>query len=384
MGDDLGLEQRLNRLAQQGWELIPPGDGPCYLARMQRTERTELCYEVETAPLLRSENELKEAVERRQADGWEPVGTINGLDVYQSMPCRFAENQTWEKPSREVRRSGSVISIILAVFAIVLCRCWPLGGTVWYLTDIGAFLRISGAVTVPGAGLWILWRLFRLIHPAKKAAPAGMVLVRGGIAALFRLWLLLTIASLVLTLVPVVWAAGILTVCILLRILAGLERDGAEGPLRFQRKIPALWRLSCVGLALLAAMGLNRLGITNTDHRYSAGSASWRYDLPVIHGEELTEEPGEVLSAEYEKKSSLLVQRSVYSETTETLQLECQRYVCRLPGLTGYLLRELEERRSPEDSCYAVAVSGNQIMTLWCSEEWNGDVLQLMQQKMES
>ena len=134
----------------------------------------------------------------------------------------------------------------------------------------------------------------------------------------------------------------------------------------------------------LAAMGLNRLGITNTDHRYSAGSASWRYDLPVIHGEELTEEPGEVLSAEYEKKSSLLVQRSVYSETTETLQLECQRYVCRLPGLTGYLLRELEERRSPEDSCYAVAVSGNQIMTLWCSQEWNGDVLQLMQQKMES
>lgn len=369
MGDDLGLNERLNRWAEQGWEWEPSGDGSCYLARLRRTERTELRYFVETAPLLRSETRIRAQVERRSAAGWKPLGTVNGLDIYRSAPCCEVET-----PVRETGavRSTSFRSALLSLLALLLCLQWPLLGVEWYLTDLGAFLWLSRFVVLPVAAVWAVWRGTRALVPAKRAAHSAVVIFRGIIAALFRLWLVLLAAAVVLTLLPLPWAAGVLALGILLRLAFRFDLDPIEDKLHWSPRSSIRFTLCCVGAVLLLTIGLHQLGITNAVRIYSAGNGVPVEASCFLHAEDLTANPGSVFSSEYSRHSSLLAEQESYTETTEQLHMDCICYRSAVPMMRTYLQRKLKDAAAGEDNTVLV-IGDKGAVLLRCSGSWEKD-----------
>lgn len=388
MGDDLALNDRLNRWAEQGFEWEPSGDGSRYLSYLKRTDRTELRYFVETASLLRSDNQLRAQVERRIAMGWEPLGTVNGLDIYRSAPCRKAET-----PIRETNavRWTSIASALLALVALLLCLQWPLLGVEWFLTDLGALLWLSRFVVLPASAVWSVWRVIRVLVPAKQAAHSAVVFLRGIIAALFRLWLLLLAAAFVLTLLPLPWAAGVLTLGILLRLAFGFESDPVEDKLRWSARSSIRFTICCVGAVLLLTIGLHQLGITNSVRVYSVGNGvpaeAVGNGVPAeasgfLHAEDLTANPGSVFSSEYSRRSSLLAEQESYTETTEQLRMDCICYRSAIPMMRTYLQRKLEAAAAGEEHT-ALVIEDNGAVLLRCSQKWEKDPSDAMRALLE-
>jgi hypothetical protein len=89
LGDYEGVRHYLDTLAEQGWELT--GRSGWLTGRFRRTRRTELRYDVVPSRLARTPEELEQTVEQRRREGWEPVDTIWGMDIYRSMPCQQPE-----------------------------------------------------------------------------------------------------------------------------------------------------------------------------------------------------------------------------------------------------------------------------------------------------
>lgn len=365
VGDSLGLEQRLNQLAREGLELLPSGDGFTVLGEFQPTNRAELQYFVETAPLFRSEAELRKIVELRADEGWEAVGTLNGLDVYSSSPLRFPE-----PPKRCPRRAKELLSAAGVLLSLLLSVLVP--GARWYLSNVELFLHLSFYLLLPLGAMWIIWRLARLAVPGGSASPAALVLLRGGLSLLWRLWWILLCASVILTLLPLHWAMMVLLFGLILRLLPGVQ-TGEDGHVTWSARVSPLWRAACLGLALLMAIGLNRMRVTALIREFRVGSAAWT-GAPTIQLSDVMDKPGEILSSEHRKQGSLLVEWESWSESSEEQRIECELYTCHLPGLRTLLMgRWLSHLPPEEEHRSAWAAQGNRLMLCTCTQPWERD-----------
>ncbi len=357
-GDYLALRRRLCRLAEQGWELAGAGDGNCFFARFRPTERTELRYDTEVAPLLRDESQLRETVERRKRLGWSPVGTVNGVDVYVSQPCRYPEQENHPAENRRRWRARGVLSLVTAALAALLSWQWSWFSTTWYLGNTAALLYLSRFPLLVGGSLWTAWVLLRQLTPWKDEPPAVPAWVRAALQAGFYLWAVLLLAALVLDQLPLAWACGVLAVALLVLLL------GRRGWRKWTGFAGQSLLALVVGCALLVSQ-LLPLALPDSQ-RYSAGSASWRGSLTdVVRAEDLGLDDLTFVSAEYDRAGSLLVSRSTYREEWEELRLNCQYDRCRTAGLAT---QAAEEIRAAHPNA-VVVVQGRQVAALWTSDE---------------
>lgn len=357
-GDYLGLRRRLNRLAESGWELKQEGDGSRILARFQRTERTELRYDVETAPFFRDAGQLEQTVERRRQAGWEPVGTINGVDIYASMPCREPQEENDRMKNRRAWLPRGVISLLLIGLAIVISWNWHFFSGSWYLGNVSALLYGGRFPLLAGGAFWAAWVIWRLIDPGEKPPRPALFWLRTGLLAGFLLWVLLLLVSVVLDCLPLVWGCAVLGLTAAGYFLARWSWKQRTG--QISRSVLIL----VLGCGLIATL-LLRVGLPD-DQRYSVGSAPWRYELSdIVRAEELGRGEAEFLSAEYDRGGSLLVRKSSYQEEWEDFRLECEYYSCLTPGLAALAERDMTEKH-PD---FQVVRQGRSVVALWTSEE---------------
>lgn len=357
-GDYLALRQRLNRLAEQGWELAESGDGSCFFARFQPTERTELRYDTEVAPLLRDENQLRETVERRERLGWSPVGTVNGVDVYVSQPCRYPEPENDPAGNRRRWRARGALSLVTALLAVLLTWQWRWFSVTWYLSNTAALLYLSRFPLLICGAFWAAWVLLRQLAPWKEDSRTGPAWVRAALQAGFYLWAALLLAASVLDRLPLAWACGVLAVALAAALL------GRRGWRKWTGFAGQSLLALVVGCTLLVAQ-LLPMALPDSQ-RYSAGSASWRGSLTdVVRAEDLGLDELTFVSAEYDRDGSLLVSRSTYQEEWEELRLNCQYTRCLTAGLANQVAEEL--RTAHPDA--VIVVQGRQVAALWSPEE---------------
>lgn len=362
-GDAFGLEQRLNQLADAGLELVSAEDGLTFRGEFVPTSRQELRYFVEPAPLLRTKEQLLHRVEELRALGWVSRCTLNGLDVYASAPLRFPE-----RPMPYRSRLPDLVALLGVLLSLLLCILLP--GPEWYLNNTELFMRLSAVFLLPIGTLWALWRLVRLMVPARRAAPVPLVLLRGALSALWLLWWWLLAVSVVFTLLPPFWALVTLLSGLLLRLWLGIGTS-PEGKPCWTHHTSLSQRFGCVGLTLLLAIGLHRLGVTAVARDYAAGAAPWG-DGWAVHTSDVMREPAEISSTEYRKCGSLIVQRESYTEVSETQRLECQRCTCLIPALNG-LLSERWTAQLPTSGERYTVTRGRQTLLLWCARPCDMD-----------
>lgn len=362
-GDALGLEQRLNQLAGTGLELVSAEDGLLFRGEFVPTSRQELRYFAEHAPLLRTQEQLLHRVEELRALGWDSRCTLNGLDIYASAPLRFPES-----PMPYRSRLPDLVALLGVLLSLLLCILLP--GPEWYLNNLELFLHLSAFLLLPIGTLWTLWRLVRLMVPARRAAPVPLVLLRGALSALWLLWWWLLAVSVVFTLLPPFWALVTLLAGLMLRLWLGISMS-PEGKPRWTHYTPLSQRLACVGLTLLLAIGLHRLGVTAAVQDYAAGAAPWG-DGWAVHTADVMQDPGELTSTEYRKSGSLLVQRDSYTEVSEGQRLECQRCTCLIPAMNGLLLERWTAQLPTSGERYTVT-RGRQTLLLWCARPCDTD-----------
>ena len=371
-GDALGLEQHLNQLADSGYELLTEQDGLHFFGDFAPTSRRELRYFVEAAPLFRTRDQTLHRVEQMRSLGWDSLCTLNGLDVYASAPLRFPE-----QPQRNHTRWAGVFSLLGVLLSLLLCLLLP--GPSWYLSNLELFLHTSAVLLLPVGSVWALWRLLRMLLPAHRAASGLVVLLRGTLSALWCLWWWMLAMSIILTLLPLHWALGTLLLALLLRLSAGIV-SFSEGTPRWTPYAPLSLRLACLGTALLLAIGLNRLGVTDAVQDYAPGAAPWG-DGWAVHSSDVMTEPGDTTFTEYRKSGSLLVCRESLTEVSEENRLECQRYTCLLPALNNALLEQWKAQFPASGTTYSVT-RGNRTLLLWCERPCDRDAQTLLEGKL--
>lgn len=342
--DILAVEERLNALAKKGWELKKGQDGWHMLARFQRTERTELCYSVERAPLLRDAEEIAQEVERHEKHGWEAVGTVNGMDIYASSPCQAAEKLLRKK----VNYTMEIVALaVICVASVTLCGELPRFMDVWYLGNLSAYLTLSFAPVSYGWRVWILSRLLRGRVKTVRMWISSLLMV------LFCAWTLLLPICVLLDWLPVMWACGVIITAIiaLSTMYFALKQRG--------KSLVAL----VLGLTLVTSLALKT--VRPVQERYSVGSAPWRSSLTdVVTAEALDRTTGDFVSAEYSKQGSILVQRTAYSERWKELRLEYESYHC----FTKTLAKLVEQDVKAQHPSWTITTENNTVRCLWVSE----------------
>ncbi|MCD8341439.1 MAG: DUF2812 domain-containing protein [Clostridiales bacterium] len=358
--DYLGVREKLNRLAAQGWELAEEQDCHCSFARFTPTARTELTYDVEPVPLLRKDEAVQDAVLEREAEGWEPVATLNGMDIYRSIPLRFPKPREGEAAAQAHRtalaqRYGASVAALLAVLAAAV-YLYLTGGT-WYLSNLSLFLMGTAA---PAAicGLFWLGRRAALLMRRKPRPSAQWSMMAGSVlAALGRVWLLLAAFMLALDQLTVA-AACLVALCY-------LAAAGAVSGL-WRRKDFSLYRRAAAlvtGVAILSAYLLSlaypgRVSVSILDEY----TRLQYQEEAVVQLEDLGLEGEELLSGSYRRSGSFLVTCVDYTEywmlDGEMVTLSTASYTCRL-GTAEWLYERLSEEVGAEEVLYR---SGNMVV----------------------
>lgn len=335
-GDAAGLSRRLNQLAARGWELEPESDGTAWFGRFRKTARTELRYDAVTAPLLRERGELERQVEKRRQNGWEPVGTINGIDVYASRPCSAAQ------PMQTGRKRDSVGRGVL--FLAVTAALFLFGGAVtgaerWYLSNLGVVYALCRVVLPLVATGTVLWLLALLAGKEGQIPTAGSVLLSLGKCAV---QLLAGSAAAALALDRLTgWLEALLlfaltaaVVFTMLRRFGGVER------------IP---KRLCAGtlLVMLWAALVLEPWLPAGEVQTAAGGSIARNVSDVVSAEELSLEVSELEFAEYQADGSLLVRRVNYTERWKEGWYSCVVCRCALPQLAAQVEKDCR-REYPE------------------------------------
>lgn len=345
-GDYLGLREKLNSLAQEGWELAEERDCACFFARFTRTARTELCYDTEPARLLREAEAVRERVLRREAEGWEPVATLNGVDIYRSIPLRFPKPHEPDRERGKItpRRilterwclaDGGALLLLAAAVAAVLG-----GGEAWYLSNLQLYLRGTGAFAVAALLYFAVWQGTVLLGKRPKQPKRWAVYFRSALGALGLVWLGLGLVMLALDYLSVPVA--------LLVSACGLAALGAASGLwrrkdyRLYRQVAAL----SVGVVILSAVLLSTAYPAGERDDFLDEFSRLQYrGEPVMQLEKLGLEGEALLSGSYERHGSLLVTYTGYSEwwtvDGEDVSLATQVYQCRF-GTAGRIYARLE------------------------------------------
>lgn len=392
-GDYEGVRQYLDRQAASGWAFA--GQYGLLTARFQSTKRQELRYDVVPAVPRRRPEQLRQEVQRRESQGWSPVDTLWGMDIYQSLPCqepkpaRSAEDyRQWKLLFRNwLGWSLAFLGVTLAALLFLshaFSVDWATLSQQWYLSDSRGVLCLAlplGGVLALG---WVAWLVFCLLRRCRPHAPGKAVFVRlrGLLQALALVLCGVTLAVLWADQVPRLWMRlGLGGLLLLTLLLAPVLSHG-------DRKRQTLLLGGGVFACLLLAMVLGwTVGPVSYD-TYTDGR-SWRQStqLALLRGEDLDLDTAEQeVSAFYREEASLLVcQQSYHEHWSGGLTLEASVYTCRLPGLSHALWRDSISSAAQIDGDTATLAgdgwnqlwyrSGTQVIHLAGTVDWSSDGL---------
>lgn len=322
-----GVEAWLNAQAEKGWELAAERDGVTFCVPFQESQRTDLRYYV--ACDAYQGRALDEIVAERQAQGWQPVATINHFDIYKSMPCQEPQVPGKTQDKRlcfyAFRAWVVVFLLMTALTAIAWVNRIPLPTEEsWYLSNLGTYLRFTFPLFAIGSAYYLLWLVWSCLPSRGERTPKrGGMLFRSGLWVAAGVWLFLTLVALLLDLVP-----NTLAVCALLLFLTGALGYAYR---RFHWGNAANL-YSALSLILAVALGIALLlaAILPTNSRAEVGNCAWRNSVSdVVHAEDLDLHPTDLQAASYERTGSLLVTRTEYWESWDDLSLSSTIYDCK-------------------------------------------------------
>lgn len=344
-GDAPGVRVRLNALAARGWELAEGQDCACFLARMERTGRGELSYDVEAASPFRTEEELEEQVRLRAAEGWESVATINGMDIYRAAPLRFPEPHSSPAGRGALAQGWAFGWLVLAAAAGVSLWLLLTGGTEWFLSNARLYLRFTGLPAALGALCFLVWQVKLLLGGGNRGTERGMYF-RSVLGVLGLVWLFGLCLGLALD-----WLKWPMVLLVALCWLGAVV--GGSG----------LWRRKSFGKFVQVsalATGIAVLSVAALTLVYPAGERAellqagdrGRYQAAVAL-EDLSGAEGEFLSGRWERTGSLLVTKVSCEEwwlmDGEKIRVASAAYRCPL-GTGAWVTASL---RTGEGSAFA-------------------------------
>lgn len=348
-GDYEGVRQYLDTLAREGWELT--GRAGLFTGQFQRSRRQELIYDVVPAGQRRSQELLDHEVQLRHSQGWEPVDTIWGMDIYKSLPCQSPEplrreedRKTWQKLFRDwLLWSLAFLGVTLAVF-ILLSHVTGIGWTAlshqWYLSDSRALLCLALPLEGILAVLWLIWLLFCLLVRWREHRPAGKpaLFLRGGLQLLALGLIAAVLLVLWLDQIPRLWVRLLVAALFLLALLAG--RLVWRGNRQRQILAAGLSVFACFLLSMVLGWTLSPVQFDTFSH-----GSSWRQssELTLLTREDLgLETEGLEVMASYDRSESLLVQEEHYYESwSDGTAIEATVYTCALPPLAKLVQNDL-------------------------------------------
>ncbi len=357
-GDAPAVCRRLNRLARQGWALDESEDCTAFFVRLRATARKELRYDVVYARAGRTQEELQEEVRRRTDQGWEPVATINGMDIYCSAPCALPEPEK-VRVTRKGLLWGQLPGLLLAI-AFLAALFWTerVGGGRWYLQHKGVFLHFALYPAMLALGLLALWLGLRCAWPERDSV--GLMWLRSVLSVLGLVWLWFLLGACALDWLPDA-AAGIF----LLAVTGGLICY----QLRWSRRSGELYRptvLLLLAVSILLAAMLRQTLPDGADANVQVLSAS---DFGLSAGEvELTQ---------LQRQGSFLAERITYSETwSADLYLSEELYRCSTEAMAKQVAADLCEDLGTasaelwysEDGSRMIMRKGRQVLKLWISD----------------
>lgn len=392
-GDYEGVRQELNRRAAQGWAFA--GRFGLVTARFQATARQELRYDVVPAAARRSPEELAHAVQLRESQGWSPVDTLWGMDVYASLPCQSPEPcrtsedyKAWQALFRGwLLWSLAFLAVTLAALALVsrlFGLDWADLSRQWYLSDSRGMLCLALPLGGVLALLWLGWLSFCLLRRCRPHRPCGrgLLLLRGGLQALALGLLFVTLAVLWTDQVPRLWMRLALGAGLALTLL--LAPAVSKNDRQRQTLVLGCGIFGCLLLSMVLGWTVSPLRLDTVSQ-----GTSWRQeaDVPTLRAEELgLEEDSRQVTAYYRCDQSLLVRQEVYHESwPDGTALEVTVYTCTLSGLTGLLWDDLvpeaaqtgpEEASLDTDSWHQLWYrSGGRLVHLSGTPDWQADGL---------
>lgn len=341
-GDYLSIQKQLNRMAENGWELEEPRDGRCYWGKFIPTNRKELRYDVEPAKLFATAAELEETVMLRRADGWEPICTINGMNVYASMPCREPKEKPAEQKSQGwINYGWTLLPLLLAAAVVLLGGLWP---EPWYLSNLTAFLHFTRPAVLISAVYLTVWSIFRTISPTEKPTAGWLFALRCILFTLICLWWLLLPISVMTALLPLLYTVGVLlgglVLFLLIRCPSGIVFGGM------------------LAVSILLCVILPERSYSNL------GGMAWREQkTDLITAEQLGLEQEQFISANYTEKGSWLVRQVSYSEKWKEVRVESRISTCRTEALAKQVEADLREKLPS----YTVLRKDRQVAAVWTS-----------------
>lgn len=337
--DSAGVQDYLNRLAQQGWELSELSDCRTFSLTLEHSRRTDLRYFVTTRKPGRTDGEIMETVTRMRELGWEPMATVNQFDLYESMPCREAELPEQRRNWLDLLRSlgGWLFCTVLSLLFIMFT--WAQGVPVleeWFLSNTGVLLHIFGVFYLVLSLYLLIWLVFCAIRRERfKPARKGWLLFRGLYPPLATLWSLLLTASVITDLISHPGYGILVFVLMIGSAVLGYRRFHAATP---EKLLPCLSGI--LAICLLLSLALHQ--VFPPESRAEMGTCGWRTSLSeVVRGEELGLDDSPVQAVSYERTGSWFVERTAYWEDRGEDSLSSTVYRCKSGWLMGVVQRHL-------------------------------------------
>lgn len=351
--DAAAVEQRLNAYAKKGWRLDESEDCSCAFVRLKRTERKDLQYCVLPSVPSRSEDELRAEIQRQRELGWEGVATINGLDIYRSVPCYEV---TYDKQRH--RLSGK--ALLKPLIPIGLGACGLIIGQgllnepMWYLNHVSALLHYTCFPAVLGAVLWLLCLLRKAISSEKGCVP--LMWLRSALTLLACVWVWMLVGTWLLDALPLMGA-----------LIGFLLATAAVVVCQIQ--LSRSNRVLCVNVISWILLGCVLVGIVAPKFVPQTGR-----EIPVLSVTQLGVEDGDREYTEYASSGSFLVTSAEYGEVwSGGVCLSEEVYICRTSGLAEQVAADLMKQQGQayaplwysEDGSRMIIQDGNTVLKLW-------------------
>lgn len=357
--DAPAVERRMNALAQKGWELDESADCECILTKWKPTSRKDLQYAVLPALTLSEESALRQEVQHQRDLGWEPVATINGLNIYRSIPCfdvAYDESRHvygGKTASIEFFRSAAWLLGVAAMFLLFL-RIED-----WYLSNFRTLLHFTAVPFLLAGGVYLA-ALCVTILDGKRPHPV-MMWVKSAIQCLELLWFLLLGGCCLMDSLSLTLAVLVFALC-----LGGV----VFCQLKYSRSNPQLERL-VISVLLCAAIVLALPNGIMSDI-----CPPHQEPLPTLTTKALGL-TGETLDyTAIETTGSVLVKRTSYGEVwSDDLCLSENVYRCANERMARYVAEDLlsDQYTEAQDIWYSVdgsriiARQGDAVLELWVS-----------------
>ena len=354
--DAAAITRHMNRWAQQGWDLAEETDGRRFFVSLKRTNRKELIYDVEPAMPGRTEEVLRQNVQEREALGWEPVATINGMDLYRSKPCCTPQPVSCGAPRRVLAFSEGPKLLFALLFTVLAFYLRAVAGA-WYLSHLGIFWHVAA---IPLAFITVV---FAGWFGVKWVVPSGhsrvLLWLRSGLSVLARLGIWLFLCLLALDWMPLGYAVAFMLVGTLLVLFFHSRHRMAVSPTLLQALV--------IGVGVVLAGSL---------HTILPGTYVPIQDTLSAADFQLTS--GQRDYSESDQQGSFLVTALSYGESwSDDVYFSGETYRCVSEGMAKQVMEDLLARRGvveevdlwySDDGSHMILREGRYVVKLWVSD----------------